>query len=182
VCLWDIGRIGENMAIKIVWFKGVKKTERGLLPFGPAMLHEEGPYAKEGKHPHPIIVVVIKNKNNAVLLQRRSKLVTSPGKLDFSAAGHIDYGETVEEAAIRETREELGTGIRNLRLLTEKGVHLSDKIHIHFIVEAELIGKIKPGPEVDPDGTRFYPLDEIAELIKTDIVKTGVKNYFRKIL
>lgn len=44
-----------------------------------------------------------------VLLQKRSNNKrTWPGRLDISAAGHIDLGETPLEAAIRETEEEIG--------------------------------------------------------------------------
>ena len=44
-----------------------------------------------------------------VLLQRRAKdKATWPGYYDISAAGHVDLDETPLQAAIRETKEELG--------------------------------------------------------------------------
>jgi len=44
-----------------------------------------------------------------VLLQKRSdSSKTWPGFLDAAAAGHIDFGETPLQAALRETKEELG--------------------------------------------------------------------------
>lgn len=46
------------------------------------------------------------------LWQRRSELVSRyPGDYDISAGGHINFGETVVEGAIRETYEEIGVKI-----------------------------------------------------------------------
>jgi isopentenyl-diphosphate delta-isomerase len=47
-----------------------------------------------------------------ILLQRRADdKRTWPGFYDVSAAGHIDFGETPLQAALRETKEELGLDI-----------------------------------------------------------------------
>src|ERR1017187_5337048 len=44
-----------------------------------------------------------------VLIQLRAKdKMTWPGLYDISAAGHIDFTETPLQAAIRETKEEIG--------------------------------------------------------------------------
>ena len=47
-----------------------------------------------------------------VLFQHRSETVDkNAGKWDVSAAGHMNYGETIPEAAIREIREEIGAEV-----------------------------------------------------------------------
>lgn len=47
-----------------------------------------------------------------LLFQKRSSYVDRfPNKWDISAGGHVNYGESVAEAAIRETREEIGVEI-----------------------------------------------------------------------
>lgn len=46
-----------------------------------------------------------------VLLQQRAPGVTSAGKYDISAAGHVDRGETPLRAAVREAKEELGLNV-----------------------------------------------------------------------
>ena len=54
-----------------------------------------------------------KNKGTIELLwQHRSmKVDRNPGKWDLSAAGHINYGESKIDAAIREAHEEIGVSI-----------------------------------------------------------------------
>ena len=47
-----------------------------------------------------------------VLFQHRSEFVHNANKWDISAAGHMNYGETITEAAIREAREEIGIEIK----------------------------------------------------------------------
>ena len=58
---------------------------------------------------HPVVHLHIFNRSGKLYLQKRSmKKDTQPGKWDTSVGGHIGLGESVAEALIRETREELG--------------------------------------------------------------------------
>jgi isopentenyldiphosphate isomerase len=58
---------------------------------------------------HPVVHLHVWNKKGEILLQKRStNKDIQPGKWDTSVGGHVDYGETVEEALFREAGEELG--------------------------------------------------------------------------
>ncbi len=58
---------------------------------------------------HRAVHVLIFNRRGEVFLQKRSIWKdTQPGKWDSSAAGHVDAGESYEESARRELREEIG--------------------------------------------------------------------------
>jgi isopentenyldiphosphate isomerase len=58
---------------------------------------------------HPVVHLHIFNKKGEILLQKRSmNKDIQPGKWDTSVGGHVDYGETIEEALFREVEEELG--------------------------------------------------------------------------
>lgn len=58
---------------------------------------------------HRAVHLVVMNEKGEVLLQQRSARKDShPGWWDISVGGHVDVGETYEDAATRELREELG--------------------------------------------------------------------------
>ena len=58
---------------------------------------------------HRSVHLLIFNKQGSVLLQKRSmEKDTFPGTWDSSVSGHVDSGETYDEAVIRESWEELG--------------------------------------------------------------------------
>lgn len=57
------------------------------------------------------------------LWQKRSEFVRNPGTWDYAAGGHINLGESLTEAAVREAREEIGVEIsaEDLQLLEMVG-------------------------------------------------------------
>lgn len=58
---------------------------------------------------HRAIHVLIFDPQGRVYLQKRSMAKdVAPGVWDSSCSGHVDSGETYDEAAVRELREELG--------------------------------------------------------------------------
>ena len=57
----------------------------------------------------PVVHLHVFNSRGEVYLQRRPDWKDiQPGKWDTSVGGHIDYGETPDQALVREVREELG--------------------------------------------------------------------------
>src|SRR5215210_3596590 len=58
-----------------------------------------------------LAVVVLIERDGRVLMGRRSRHSASPGKWSFPA-GFVDRGERVEDAAVREVREETGLEVR----------------------------------------------------------------------
>ncbi len=64
------------------------------------------------KNPLPTVDIVISNQGGIVLISRKNTPFgwALPG-------GFVDYGESVEEAAVREAKEETSLDIHNLKLL-----------------------------------------------------------------
>ena len=58
---------------------------------------------------HPVVHLHLFNKSGKLFLQKRAMTKDiQPGKWDTSVGGHIGLGERIEDALIRETKEELG--------------------------------------------------------------------------
>ena len=58
---------------------------------------------------HPVIHLHIINREGCLYIQKRSmKKDLLPGRWYTAVGGHVDYGETLEEALYREASEELG--------------------------------------------------------------------------
>jgi isopentenyldiphosphate isomerase len=67
-----------------------------------SLVHRDGDW-------HRAVHVWLLTSSNQVLLQRRSRSKeNNPGKWDVSVAGHLSAGEGSVQAALRETREEIG--------------------------------------------------------------------------
>jgi 8-oxo-dGTP diphosphatase len=71
-----------------------------------------GSSVKQYRNPIPTVDIVIEFEGGIVLIERRNEPLgwALPG-------GFVDYGESLEKAAIREAREETSLEISNLRLL-----------------------------------------------------------------
>ncbi|MFH0910410.1 MAG: NUDIX domain-containing protein [Planctomycetota bacterium] len=61
---------------------------------------------------HRVVHVMVENAEGEILLQlRSSEKDIQPGRWDTAVGGHLARGESVEEALLRETREELGIAV-----------------------------------------------------------------------
>lgn len=69
---------------------------------------EDKDFAIEQGLIHQVVRIFVFNDKNELYLQKRGANQTFPNTWDQSAGGHVDEGETYEEAALRELQEELG--------------------------------------------------------------------------
>ena len=120
---------------------------------------------------HNEVSVFILNNNRQILLQKRSVLKRfNPGKWGL-CAGHVSYDETLEDAALREIKEEIGldVGVGDLNpigdklvLLYDKGAHITyhyyikvDKSSDDFIIQKEELSEVK-----------WFNIDDVIDMIK----------------
>jgi isopentenyl-diphosphate delta-isomerase len=105
--------------------------------------------AKEAVHQdgdwHRSAHVWLVTPDRRVLLQRRASVKENwPDLWDISVAGHIEAGETAVEAAVRETREELGIdltasdlthlGTLRYQATLNGGAYIENEFHEVFLV------------------------------------------------
>jgi isopentenyl-diphosphate delta-isomerase type 1 len=93
---------------------------------------------------HRAVHMFVFNPAGQIYIQRRSRSKDRhPGKLDSSAAGHVDPGETYEETAIRELQEELGIQAEVKEILRVSASEQTDNEHV---VLFEVVTESKPVP------------------------------------
>jgi 8-oxo-dGTP pyrophosphatase MutT (NUDIX family) len=72
--------------------------------------------------PSAVILILVKRENGKVkvLLQKRQNTGFADGLFDLSCSGHVEHGESMSDAVIREAAEEIGVCINkeNLRFVT----------------------------------------------------------------
>lgn len=133
------------------------------------------------KQLHPVIHLHIFNDAGELYLQKRSMTKDiQPGKWDTAVGGHIDYGETVEEALRREVREELGITAFTPQFIT--------RYVFESAIEKELVntfrtiynGEIKPGTE-ELDGGRFWSLEEIKSNLGQNVFTPNFEQEFKRL-
>ncbi len=125
---------------------------------------------------HPVIHLHIINSKGEIYLQKRAMHKdTQPGKWDTSVGGHVDLGETIEQALLRETAEELNiTGIHPVPLVQYKW---------ETEIESELVFSFRALYNATPvfnkqeiDEGRFWTVQEIKRNMGTGIFTPNFEN------
>jgi isopentenyldiphosphate isomerase len=128
---------------------------------------------------HPVVHLHIFNKAGKLYLQKRSmNKDTQPGKWDTSVGGHVSPGETIPQALIRETMEELGLSGINPRFL---GSYIWESSR-----ERELVNSFSAATEKAPeinrdeiDEGRFWSLREIRNNLGKEVFTPNFEHEFR---
>jgi len=130
---------------------------------------------------HPVVHLHVLSSKGELYLQKRSMLKDiQPGKWDTAVGGHVDYGESVDDALLREAREELG--------ITGFTPHFLQSYVFESEVEKELVyvfttiydGMIMTDPNEISEGA-FWPVAKIDEAIGKGIFTPNFEQELQRI-
>jgi len=131
---------------------------------------------------HPVIHLHIFNSKGEIYLQKRAPdKDIQPGKWDTSVGGHVDYGEEVVDALLREVREELGiTDFTPILLRVYKFVsdREAEMVHSYYTVYD---GEIRPDPVEISEG-RFWMIEEIENNLGKDVFTPNFEDEFMNVV
>ena len=118
--------------------------------------------ASTPRNPFPTVDIVLYRQGRGVLLIERR----NPPYGWALPGGFIDYGESAEQAAVREAQEETGLAVRLTGLL---GVYSDPgrdpRFHtLSVAYTAEADDSREPQAGDDAARARFFPLDELPEM------------------
>ena len=131
------------------------------------------------RHSTAEVIIVYKNE---ILLQKRARNPQQgwwciPG-------GYVDWNETVEQAAIREVKEETGTKLNKINFLgvySDINRDLDGRQNIAHCFFSELQEKSQiNAPEIEVLESKWFPLDQLPENIAFDHRKM-IEDYKKKI-
>ncbi len=114
---------------------------------------------------HRAVHIFMRDLHGRLWIEKRGESVdTHPGYYDSSAAGHVSKGETYDEAARRESIEELGIEDLDLRLVY--GLPLEDDTKNEFVRLYVTESGNKPHLHEDTGSQELYSLGEIDTKIR----------------
>ncbi|KAI3744280.1 hypothetical protein L1987_57357 [Smallanthus sonchifolius] len=105
-------------------------------------------------------------KDNKILFGRRRSLSVA-ANLYGLPGGHLEFGESYEECATREVKEETGLDIKNIEWLTKTNKFYHDETHLEVIYMRAYLSDPDQTPQnVEPDkceGWEWYDLNNLPE-------------------
>ena len=129
---------------------------------------------------HPVVHLHVFNEKGELYLQMRPMWKDiQPGKWDTAVGGHVDFGEDIHTALLREAREELGINAEGSELVQMYEFHSErehELVYAHKIVYNK---EIKPSEETD--GGRFWTMQEIRDAIGHDILTPNFEQEFMRL-
>ncbi len=135
------------------------------------------------QNPAPTCALILENSRGEILLVKR-KFEPKKGMLDLPG-GFIEPNESIEEATIREIKEELGIDVSEFKYLTSyPDDYLYDGVNLK-ILGITLTGKVDDNaiiaPSDDVEDAKFYKKEEIPlEEIAFENIEQALIDYINK--
>ena len=132
------------------------------------------------KRLHPVVHLHVFNAQGDVYLQKRPEWKDiQPGKWDTAVGGHIDYGETPEQALRREVREELGMTDYTPEFISKYVFESQREKELVYVHRTTYDGAIQPSKN-ELDGGRFWTMDEIRRAMGQNVLTPNFEREFQR--
>ena len=129
---------------------------------------------------HPVVHLHVFDTQGRIYLQKRPEWKDiQPGKWDTAVGGHIDYGETREEALHREVREELGITDFTPVFMGKYVFESQREKELVYVHRTIYNGAIQPSQD-ELDGGRFWSMEEIRDAIGKGILTPNFESEFQR--
>jgi 8-oxo-dGTP diphosphatase len=136
------------------------------MPYDSLTCPSCGAEVKKHRNPFPTVDIIIELEGGIVLIERKN-----PPHGWALPGGFVDYGESLEEAAVREAREETSLEVTNIRLLgCYSDPKRDERMHtISTVYFADGCGQ--PQAADDAAHLEVFPLSDLPETLCFDHAK-----------
>lgn len=129
---------------------------------------------------HPVVHLHLFNSAGEIYLQQRPLWKEiQPGKWDTAVGGHVDYGENVADALLREVREEIGITDFVPVPLVRYQFESERERELVYVYKTVYDGELAPSDELD--GGRFWSIAEVDAAIGKGILTPNFEKEFNMI-
>lgn len=129
---------------------------------------------------HPVVHLHVFNAQGKLYLQKRPDWKDiQPGKWDTAVGGHIDLGEGVAEALMREAREELGITDFTPELLIRYLFESTCERELVYVHQTQYNGELHPSDELEEG--RFWHIEAIRTNLGKGIFTPNFEGEFNRL-
>ncbi len=116
---------------------------------------------------HRAVGVILFTSNGEILLQKRSKTKDLyPGMYAISASGHVSKGETYEETAVRELKEEMGIGTVPIQFVSKHLVETNKETEMNVLYKGVYDGDVLFFPD-EVESVHYFNKEQVKNMKDT---------------
>jgi mutator protein MutT len=130
---------------------------------------------------HRCALIIFHDKKKILLQDRR--LISKRGEEWGFFGGHIEKGETPEQALIRETKEELSYQLKNYKLFKEIKLQPHLNVKVHYYVYLAPMPPFSDLKQLEGHDMKLFTIKEAKKLKMVkgdDIVLDDLEKYFNQ--